>query len=128
MRVLVIKMANASTQCNYFYKNKTTEYVQCKPECKDKKIMYKVESANKCVQYELYGQNVSTQCISEVCNNEFRHSVTAGASMQTGFDELSSVHEKILYILRTVPDFYDLQYEVITFYEYEESFTHSCKY
>ena len=121
-------MANASTQCNFFYINKTTKYVQYKPECKDKKIMYKVESANKCVQYELCGQNVSTQCISEVSNNDFRHSVTAGASTQTGFDELSSVHEKILYILRTVPDFYDLKYEVITFYEYEESFIHSCKY
>ena len=55
-------------------------------------------------------------------------SVTAGTSTQTGFDELSSVHENILYMLRTVPDFYDLQYEVITFYEYEESFIHSCKY
>ena len=77
--------------------------------------MCKVDSANKCVQCQIYRQTVSTQCILEVNNNdnELRHCVTASASTQTDCNVLSSVHEKIIYILPTVPGFYDLQFEVI---------------
>ena len=109
---------SASTQCNFFVKSSSIKYVQVRPEVKDKKINFNVQTVSKGVQSVTNIYSISTQCItvvqdviaSTVDSSQRKDNKTA--STQTGYDELTSVHEKVLYILRTVAECYLLQYEV----------------
>ena len=110
---------NASTQYNFFVKSSSIKYVQVKPEVKDTIIGFNVQTVSKGVQSVNNVYSIGTQCITVVqdmiastISNSSQRKDNKTASMQTGYDELTSVHEKLLYILRTVAECYLLQYEV----------------
>ena len=110
---------SASTQCNFFVKSSSIKYVQVRPEVKDKKIGFNVQTVSKGVQSVTNVYSIGTQCITVVqdviastISNSSQRKDNKTTSTQTGYDELTSVHEKVLYILRTVAECYLLQYEV----------------
>ena len=86
---------------------------------KDKKIGFNVQIVSKSVQSVTNVYSIDTQRITVVqdviastVSNSSQRKDSKTASTQIGYDELTSVHEKVLYILRTVAECYLLQYEV----------------
>ena len=97
----------------------TTKYVQVKPDVKDKKIGFTVQTGSKGVQSVTNVYSIGTQCVTVVqdvtsgtASNSSQQKDSKIAWTQTRYDEFPSVHEKVLYILRTVAECYLLQYEV----------------
>ena len=57
---------SASTQYNFFVKSSSIKYVQVRPEVKDKKIGFNVQTVSKGVQSVTNVYSIGTQCITVV--------------------------------------------------------------
>lgn len=104
--------ATISTQCNFFIRERTTKYVQVKPDVKSKGQCFRPEVSHRLTHTD---QSVHTadkciQCVTTVITSRRK---TADVGVQHGtFDAVAIAIEKVLYVLRTMPSFDTLRYEV----------------
>ena len=83
---------SASTQFNFFVKSSSIKYVQVRPEMKDKKIGFNVQTVSKGVQSVTNVYSIGTQCITVVqdviastVSNSSQRKDNKTASTRTGY-------------------------------------------
>lgn len=104
--------ATISTQCNFFIRDRTTKYVQVKPDVKSKGICHRPQVSHRLTQTDqsVHTADKCTQCFTTVVTSKRK---TTDVGVQHGtFDSVATAIEKVLYVLRTMPAFDTLHYEV----------------
>jgi hypothetical protein len=109
---MVCCKATISKQSNFFILEQTTKYVQVKPDVKSKGICYRPEVSHRLTQTDqsVHTADKCTQCVTTVVTSRRK---TADVGVQHGtFDAVAIAIEKVLYVLKTMPAFDTLHYEV----------------